>query len=204
MSGTRIGRRIVPGALAAYVAMLPGCGVPRVGEGGNTLGTPQSPEAINWPARYLPEDAAFFVHNEIEIAAAPEDVWAELIEAEGWPGWYEGASGVKVEGSEGGRLRPGASFAWRTMDLDFVSVITEFDPPKRLSWESRKWAIQGYHAWLLIPTAGGTRLVTDESQHGVLAVLQGIFIPNKLGRLHDVWLAEIKKRAEARAAARSV
>jgi uncharacterized protein YndB with AHSA1/START domain len=171
-----------------------------VGEGGNTLVAGGDPGAVNWPARYRPEEAAFFVHNEIEIAAPPEVVWEELVQAEAWPGWYEGASGVKVQGGEGGRLSAGSSFAWRTMDLDFVSVVTEFDAPRRLSWESRKWAIQGYHAWLLIPTAGGTRLVTDESQHGILAVLQGIFIPTKLSKLHDVWLAQIKARAEERAA----
>jgi uncharacterized protein YndB with AHSA1/START domain len=202
VNSAKVVKRIVPGALAAALALLPGCGVPKVGERDNVLGAPASPEAINWPARYRPEEAAFFVHNEIEIAAPPEAVWEELIAAETWPEWYEGASGVKVEGGEAGRLGSGSSFAWRTMDLDFVSTVTEFDPPRRLSWESRKWAIQGYHAWLLIPTAGGTRLMTDESQHGILAVLQGIFMPVKLSRLHDVWLAGIKTRAEARAAAR--
>jgi hypothetical protein len=39
--------------------------------------------------------------------------------------------------------------------------------------------------------------VTDESQFGILAWLQGIFIPNKLSKLHDASLAAIKVRAEA-------
>ena len=178
--------------------MLTGCGsVPPVGEPSNLLVERELPvDVVNWPAAYTPDGATFFVHNEIEIAAPPQKVWDVLIQAETWPTWYEGAADVKVEGASDGMLREGAIFTWRTMDLDFRSTVKEFKPPYRLSWESRKTLIQGYHAWLIVPTPGGSRLVTDESQHGFLASMQGIFIPSKLRRLHDVWLAEIKKRAE--------
>ena len=49
-----------------------------------------------------------------------------------------------------------------------------------------------------MPTDTGVRVVTEESQHGFLATLQDIFQPNKLRKLHDVWLAELKKLAEAK------
>jgi hypothetical protein len=49
----------------------------------------------------------------------------------------------------------------------------------------------------LIPSGTGSRLVTEESQHGFMTLRQKVFVPNKLHRLHDVWLAQIKKRAEA-------
>lgn len=192
---------ITPIAIACY-AFLGGCAtVPPAGTPENPLdlgaGTPIAPDAIRWPARYRPEQATFFVHNEIEIDAPPAVVWDTLVHAESWPDWYEGATNVKVLDSADGRLSGGAAFSWRTMDLDFVSRVMEFEPPYRLSWESRKSTIQGYHAWLLIPTERGTRVVTDESQFGLLASLQGIFLPNKLRRLHDVWLANLKHRAEA-------
>ena len=48
----------------------------------------------------------------------------------------------------------------------------------------------------------GCRLVTAESQHGLLTFLQRVFVPTKLHDLHDVWLAQIKKRAEAVARSR--
>ena len=194
---------VTPIAIACY-SLLGGCAtVPPAGTPENALdfqpSTPLPADAIRWPARYQPEKATFFVHNEIEIDAPPQAVWDVLIHAESWPSWYEGASDVKVIDSTSGRLTADASFSWRTMDLDFVSKITEFEPPYRLSWESRKSTIQGYHAWLLIPTSRGTRVVTDESQFGMLASLQGVFIPNKLRKLHDVWLANLKQRAEAAA-----
>jgi uncharacterized protein YndB with AHSA1/START domain len=155
-------------------------------------------ERINWPADYEPANATFFVHNEIEIKAPPAVVWDILIEAETWPEWYEGAQNLKVKEPAGGRLAAGAVFTWRTMGLNLESRVREFEPPHRLAWESRRRVIRGYHAWLIIPTAEGCWVVTDESFHGFLASMQKIFIPKKLLRLHDIFLVELKKKAEAR------
>jgi uncharacterized protein YndB with AHSA1/START domain len=173
------------------------------------VGTPKNllpqgqlaPDTIRWPAQYKPEAATFFVSNRIEISAPPQRVWDVLIDVETWPQWYAGARNLSLASTTPGKLAPNAVLSWNIMDLDFVSTIHEFDPPYRLSWESRKSTIQGYHAWILIPTNTGTLLVTDESQIGVLAWLQGIFVPNKLSRLHDETLAKIKERAEAPAQA---
>jgi hypothetical protein len=84
------------------------------------------------------------------------------------------------------------------MGLNFESTIEEFVPSSRLSWESRKKSIRGYHAWLIIPTADGCKVITDESQNGWLTFFEKIFQPKKLHKLHDIWLAELKKQAEAR------
>jgi hypothetical protein len=105
---------------------------------------------------------------------------------------------VRVLNASDGKLRADSAFSWQTMGQDFTSKIYEFDPPYRLSWESRKSTIQGYHAWLIVPTGSGSvRLISDESMNGFLASMQAIFLPKKLSDLHDIWLAEIKKKAEA-------
>lgn len=190
---------LVLGLAASLLPLLVGCGsIPRAGSPENALARgPVAPERVNWPEQYKPEDAGFFVHNAIDIDASPEVVWSVIIDAETWPSWYEGAENVKVTGGTNGQLAAGSSFTWTTMGLDFTSTVTEFQAPFRLSWESRKSTIKGYHAWLIIPSGTGSRLVTEESQHGLLTVMQKIFVPNKLRRLHDVWLSQVKKRAEA-------
>ena len=152
---------------------------------------------INWPAEYEPAKAKFFVHNEIDIQAPPQAVWKILIDAENSPTWYEGAANVLIQGDSSEQLSTDAVFTWRTMGLDFTSTIKEFSPPFRLSWESRKKSIKGYHAWLIIPTDQGCKLITDESQYGWLTFIQKSFVPNKLRKLHDTWLAEIKHKAES-------
>lgn len=153
------------------------------------------PKRINWPQEYEPEEASFFIHNEIEIAAPPERVWNILIRAESWPDWYEGARNVKLLGGKR-VLDDGAVFTWTTMGLDFTSTIREFVPHERLSWESEKDVISGYHAWLIIPTDTGCTLITDEAQNGFLTFFEKIFEPNTLRELHDVWLEQIKRKAE--------
>ncbi len=154
------------------------------------------PATITWPEEYDPDQASFFIHNSIHINASPETVWNILIQAETWPDWYEGAANVKLLNGHS-VLQQDSVFTWTTMGLDFRSTIREFEPHSRLSWESEKWVINGYHGWLIIPTDAGCILITDESQYGILTYAQLLFVPDKLHRLHDVWLAEIKKKAEA-------
>ncbi|MEO1049902.1 MAG: SRPBCC domain-containing protein [Bacteroidota bacterium] len=153
-------------------------------------------QQINWPEQYVPEQSKFYVHNKVDIEAPAEVVWDILLQAETWPEWYEGAANVKVQNSTDGRLKEGSVFTWKTMGLDFQSTIKEYVPNERLSWESRKKSIKAYHSWLIIPNENGVTLVTDESQYGWLTFLEKTFQRKKLQRIHDIWLAEIKKKAE--------
>ena len=154
------------------------------------------PEKTNWPEQYQPDNSKFFVHNHIDIEASPEQVWQLLIKAESWPEWYEGAANVRVRTSDDGNLYENAVFTWKTMGLDFESTVKEFMPPYRLAWESEKKSIQGYHSWVIIPTDFGCTVITDESQKGWLTFMEKTFQPNKLYRLHEVWLNELKQKAE--------
>jgi hypothetical protein len=151
---------------------------------------------INWPEAYEPSEARFFVHNDIEISATPEKVWSVLIQAEAWPEWYVGAEDVQIQNSPDNQLVDEAVFTWNTMGLDFESTIREFVPNSRLSWESVRKNIQGYHGWLIIPTPNGCRLITEESQQGWLTLLEKTFQPKKLEKLHEQWLLAIKAQAE--------
>jgi uncharacterized protein YndB with AHSA1/START domain len=156
---------------------------------------PNSKE-IRWPADYKPEESNFFVHNEIDINASPETVWSVLIQADEWEDYYEGASDLKLLNNSDGRLSDNSVFTWKTMGLDFTSTIKEFEAPHKLSWESDKKSIRGYHAWLIIPTENGCKLITSEAQHGFMTFLQKVFVPNKLEGFHDEWLAQIKVKSE--------
>jgi uncharacterized protein YndB with AHSA1/START domain len=151
---------------------------------------------INWPEDYLTKDAEFYVHNKIQINADPQKVWNLLIQAESWPEWYPGMSNVKVLDSSVRNLHADCSFDFSTMGQNFKGQIREFEPYKRLAWETRNAKLGAYHAWLIIPNENGCLLITDEVQKGTLAKLQKIFLPNKLRKLHDVWLAEFKAKSE--------
>lgn len=165
---------------------------------GSHLVIAQSHAEINWPSGFAPEEARFFVWNELEINAPAQMVWEELIRAEAWPDWYEGAENVRIISSTSPqKLTTAARFEWSTMGFQFTSEIKEFVPHERLSWVSMKKSIQGYHAWLIIPTASGCKVITAESQNGWLVGFEKTFQPKKLYRLHGIWLAELKKRIES-------
>ena len=151
---------------------------------------------INWPEAYKPGESKFFVHNEIDINASPETVWNVLINATEWEEYNDGASNLVLIDNTTGKLNENSVFTWKTMGLDFTSTIKEFEAPYRLSWESTRKNIQGYHAWLIIPTETGSKLITSEAQHGFMTLPQKVFVPNKLKGLHDEWLAEIKRKSE--------
>lgn len=152
---------------------------------------------IIWPEEFHPEKSKFYVHNEIEINASPQVVWGILINAKEWHTYYKGAqSPIKFVDTTAKTLQDGLTFKFHTMGLKFQPVINEFVPNERLAWTSRIKSIQGYHAWVIVPTDNGCRLITAESQNGFLTFMQKVFQPKKLLKLHDEWLRLIKERAE--------
>lgn len=185
-------------ALAACALLLAGCATSTPKGAIQQALTRPVQERIHWPERYRPDRSTFFVHNEVEIAAPPQVVWDIVQDVESWPEWYVGATDIKLINAKSGKLGRDGAFTLHTMGMDFIARVSEFDPPYRLATENRKLVIQGYHAWLIVPTKTGCKLITDESFRGPLGILQGTFIPNKLHRLHQIFLEELKKMAEAK------
>jgi hypothetical protein len=152
---------------------------------------------VAWPEEFNPLEANWFVYNEIEINAKPEVVWRILIEAKKWHTFYKGVeSPVTYLDTAATTLRNGLSFTLHTMGLQLTPVIKEFVPNERMAWEVRRGNLTAYHAWVLVPTANGCRLITPEAQNGFLTTMQKVFLPNKLLNLHEHWLMVIKARAE--------
>ena len=156
-------------------------------------------EVVNkfaWPEEYEPAQSKFYVSNEIEIQADEEKVWKILINALEWESWYEGAKNLSLLNHEAQALQANSILEWETMGLKFQSSIREFEPFQLLAWESKKKSIQGFHVWFLIPTETGCKVITSESQNGWLTFFEKVFQKNKLRKLHDIWLAELKRKAE--------
>lgn len=153
---------------------------------------------IHWPEEFNPTKSSWYVYNEIEINAKPEVVWNILIDAKKWHTFYKGAeSPIEFLDSNAKTLQNGLAFKFHTMGLHLVPVMKEFIPNERMAWEVRGNNLKAYHAWIIVPTANGCRLITPEAQNGFLTLMQKIFVPNKLLKLHDTWLKLIKERAES-------
>lgn len=155
-----------------------------------------SENKIKWPSNFDPEQSDFYVHNTIEIEASPEVVWRLLIKASEWNNWYDGVQNIQFKDSSQIELMENTKVFWSSMGQDLNNTVTEFMPYQRLAWTFIEEKIQGHHAWLIVPTDKGCKVITDESQTGTLAKLQKIFIPRRLMKQHNDWLLRLKNEAE--------
>jgi len=153
---------------------------------------------IQWPAQFDPATSDFYVHNVIDIEASPEEVWALLIDALYWITWYDGIENIVFEPPAVRYLAKDTRVFWSSMGQDLHNTVVECITNQRLAWQFNEAKIQGHHAWLIVPTANGCRVITDESQTGKLAKLQKIFLPRKLLKQHNRWLMLLKEQAERR------
>lgn len=152
-------------------------------------------QAIRWPDRFSPARAPVHVVNELTMAASPQAVWRALIRAADWPGFYANASKVVVEGG-GPDLSPGARFSWRTFGVDLKTQVQEFEPGERIAWLALAPGIEAYHAWLITPEpGGGCAVLTEETQHGLVARAGRLIFPGRMELWHQRWLEGLARTA---------
>jgi uncharacterized protein YndB with AHSA1/START domain len=146
-----------------------------------------SKDSIRWPSEYDPSRCPVHIINTLEMSVSPADVWEQLTAAADWPIWYASLSNVQIE--DGSRkLSQGVDFTWRTFGADIASTVKEFVPNERLAWDARGTGLRAYHAWLLIPTPNGCRVLTEETQRGFVARLFKVFMPNRMSHSNQKWL----------------
>ncbi len=156
---------------------------------------PTPPAAINWPPEYHTARTPVHVRNELHMPAAPEVVWAWLVRAPLWPAWYVNSANVRLLDEPALDLKLGTRFSWKTFSANVVSTVREYVPPERIAWDGKGIGLDVYHAWLIVRTASGCYVLTEETQHGVLARLQSIFMPRRMHHYHQLWLEQLAARA---------
>ena len=144
-------------------------------------------EGIIWPKGFAPDEAPIHVVNRIESATAPEIVWRRLIHAAGWPAIYANASDVAIEGG-GADLFAEARFTWKTFGIALRSEVKEFEPETRIAWLAEGIGVTAYHAWLIMPTARGCTILTEETQYGLVSRVGRLLFPTRMERWHQKWL----------------
>lgn len=156
----------------------------------------QLPE-IRWPNHYEPSRCPVHVRNELDMAASPECVWAWLTRPTLWPDWYANSANVEILEGPGPDLKEGTLFRWKTFGITIESTVLECVPDERIAWEAHAFGIDVYHAWVLQPSAKGCLVVTEETQHGWLARLGTIFMPNRMHKYHQLWVEGLENKARA-------
>ena len=155
------------------------------------------PLEVQWPDHYEPQKCPVHVRNELEISAAQDHVWYWLVRATQWPAWYVNASNVQIlQGSEP-ELTKGTKFRWKTFGVTITSTVLEYVPNERIAWDAHGFGVDAYHAWVLRSTPKGCHVLTEETQHGWLARLGNLLMPNRMYRFHQLWLDGLESKARA-------
>jgi hypothetical protein len=153
---------------------------------------PAPVELAGWPPADRPRGAPVFVHNERVVPGPPRRAWEALVAAGAWASFYGNAHFLRVEGDAGGRLGPGAVFRWVTFGLPITCTVTAYDEAAgRLGWSWRGPGARGHHLWSLTPTPEGTRVVTQETQRGLLPGLAAPLLRRVMHAGHAQWLRGI-------------
>lgn len=150
---------------------------------------------VAFPEGHRPEESRIYTFNELRTEAPIDKVWACLIRAARWPAWYSNCKKLAFEPGEGPDLSAGMLFHWTTFGVRVHTTVTELVPGERLSWRGVAPGSSGYHGWVLEPTASGCRIVTEETQRGLIPTLGRWYLRPALLRAHQRWLEGLAAEA---------
>ena len=151
--------------------------------------------AVLWPDDARPEGAAIHAVNVVDAAVTREAVWPWLVRAARWSEWYDNCRDLRFESGDGPDLRLGSRFTWRTFGVPVSTVVTELVPHQRLAWSGRGLGATGHHAWIIERTDQGVRLITEETQRGLIPRLGRPLLRRGLLRWHQRWLEGLVRMA---------
>ena len=130
------------------------------------------------------------------IAAAPDRVWALLVDLPSWSAWNPTIVSVEGDVTPGGTVRLVATV---NRQRTFALRVTELVPPQRMVWASGMplGLFRGVRTYALAPAAGdaGTDFAMTEVYSGALAGLIGPSIPD-LGPSFEAFADALKGAAE--------
>ena len=147
---------------------------------------------LPWPPGFDPATNPVFARNTLDIAASPAAVFAALVDARRWPVFYPNSADVVIEDGRETVLRAGSSFVWRTFATPQKSKVLLYEPNTYLGWLARSLGTSAFHRWVLEPIVGGTRVITEECQVGIIAHLDRYWMNRCLSVTHQIWLERLR------------
>src|SRR5205085_2632491 len=94
----------------------------------------------------------------------------------------------------------GSHFRWTVLNVPVATTVEECDPPFRLAWSGTGLGAAAYHSWDLEPTPRGCRVITEETQRGVIPSLARVVLRPLLRFTQERWLAALARVAAAQPA----
>ncbi len=161
-------------------------------------------EFQHWPTGNAPSDAWVYARNELAVPVPPDRVWEWLSRARQWPHWYPNSWDVEiltrtVRGRRRKQLASQTVFNWITFGLPISATVDPCVRPDTIgwTWRTRGWAgaASGYHIWSIQAQPYGCRIVTEETEIGVLPRVLRLGLQPALHMSHQLWLRRLSENA---------
>ena len=148
---------------------------------------------IHWPPDFSPDQADYFAHNDLYIAAPCEKVWQKFVAVTQWPQWFVLCKKVEIISGGSDELQQGTVFRW-TSSVVADASIHEFIPFSRIGWYGYTPGTEPayYHAWCFVPEGQGCRAIYEEVGKGEAAIRLREKDEGGLHRSHDLMLASLR------------
>jgi len=135
-----------------------------------------------------------FYQASAEIQAAPEVIWAILVDAPAYPAWDSGVQSVEGTISLGEKLKV---ISEANPKRAFAVKVTDYEPARRMVWTGGMplGLFKGVRRFTLSPHGGATTFTMREEYTGPLLALIRRSIPD-LGPSFTQFANGLKQRAE--------
>ncbi|HEY8373550.1 MAG TPA: SRPBCC domain-containing protein [Pseudonocardiaceae bacterium] len=117
-------------------------------------------------------DDELVVRTDVLIAAPPEKVWEVLVDLPRYRDWHPSMTLVSGMGEDDRVPVVGSTLRLRARretpaETEFEVTVTEVNAPSRFTWQGgAAHVLLSQHRWTLVPEAGGTRVVEEQTFEG--------------------------------------
>lgn len=134
--------------------------------------------------------------HEIDIRAPLDAVWRLHSDVDSWPAWHTDISAARLDGA----FEAGDSFEWTSHGFTVTSTIYTVDKTAeraRVLWGGTAGGVTGIHEWVILRTAGGAHVMTQESFSGETVEADAAGAQSILDVSLAAWLELLKATAES-------
>ena len=140
---------------------------------------------------------AIHIDRTVSINAAPERVWAVMMDIERWPEWTE--SMKSVERLDSGEFGVGskAKLKIRRSPNANVWTVTELTPNRSFTWETNSGGVNAVATHVIEPDGNGSKVTLAVDLSGIIATLFGPMIGGQSRKNVEMEAEGLKRRSEA-------
>lgn len=128
---------------------------------------------------------------EVEVGAAPDEVYEKIANPRTWRDWRKVDPKVKTD-AKGELLSVNDVFKWVAGGVTITSTITEAEPGKVVAWKGKTLGgmLKAHHRWRFEEIGeGNTKVVCEEEMSGPLKFMMG---KAALDKSNTEWLEELR------------